>query len=419
MQQNLNIQTGFHIANIIRKSGYGDISYISNNNPLLSNHLLTAPRQSFSKPLTFYVNELKSLMKNLFTVPGAGTSPEQLADIYNKAVMIFIACGNHRFAREICYSMIQIFLGWSAKTENYHLLKHVFQPWISLIRIDRLEGNYHAAHNKINALNMIDCSTPMADDSKLLTRALRHLIKQDAEAGQMINTNVTIERIKAYLNACHYPEIIHNLPSRAMPGLRACHFVQVEALVIALANTGRVSDALIMLDSVRYCSDQTIMRIFQIRKFELMAAIAGKDISIKDINNFSRMALNMFNSNNVTANDITFALHTAFVINFAGYKDFATKLAYECVAAAERNHDQLLKAESLVLLYDMIIAADGRAIIEDIMIDLYFQTRYAGVRRLLLNCFADLGCVETAQDDDEINALYEYLLVMANNLTII
>ena len=419
MQKNLTVRHLAQPGKSDQYPGHGDISYISHNKQLLNNVLLTARNQSFSKPVNYYVNELKTLMKTLFARPGAGICHDRVAEVYDRAVMVFIAIGNYRYAREICYSLIQIFLGWGKKSENNSLLKYVFQPWINLIRIDRLEGNFHAAHNKINALNMAEASILIMDDNQLLTRALCHVIRQDTETGQTISASIAIERVRAYLDAHHYHEIIHYIPSRAIVGVSKHQIIQQEGLMIALANTGKVSDALNVLGNVRSCPDRGVMRIFHLREFELLTTVAGKDVSHKEIINFFKMALNLFNANHVSVKDISSGLHAASIIKHTGYTEHAIKLAYECLAAAERNSDEILKAESLVLLYELVIEAEGKAIIEDIMIDLYFHTQYAQVRRVLLRSFADLGYVETREDVDEFDALYEYLLVVSNNVSIV
>jgi hypothetical protein len=228
-----------------------------------------------------------------------------------------------------------------------------------------------------------------------------------------------IERILAYLDARHYNEIIRAVPFNSIFGVSSHKMVQQEALAVALANTGKISDAMSVLANARSCSDRELLYIFHLREFELWIAISGRNAGAKELNTFYKMALNIFNDKQVNAHHIVCCLHAASVLQQALQIESAIKLAYQALAASERNNDEVLKAESLVMLHELVTAREVKEIIEDMMIELYIHTEYEQSRRKLLHRFPDLKHVEASRDADEIEALYEYLLVLSGNVNIV
>jgi hypothetical protein len=86
------------------------------------------------------------------------------------------------------------------------------------------------------------------------------------------------------------------------------------------------------------------------------------------------------------------------------------KLAYFCLASAIDLEDELLKAESLALLHGLVMRADARQVIEDMMIEHYYHTQYDQARKMMLNSFIDLQHVEKKNKNLTITVLYEDIL---------
>ena len=105
-----------------------------------------------------------------------------------------------------------------------------------------------------------------------------------------------------------------------------------------------------------------------------------------------------------------FGLHTAYVLKRASLVEEASKLSYFCLDAAVRLQDELLKAESLVMLYDLIDDYAGKQIVENLMIEHYHDTQYLAARHLMLSTFEGLKHVEYSEDKESITALYDDLL---------
>jgi hypothetical protein len=86
------------------------------------------------------------------------------------------------------------------------------------------------------------------------------------------------------------------------------------------------------------------------------------------------------------------------------------KLLYFCLEAANRLGDELLIAECLVMLYELIADKNAKNILEDLMIKHYHHTQYVVARKKMLSCFQDLKYVENNSIHQEMLPLFEDLL---------
>lgn len=393
------------------KSEASTLRYIAGKE-LLKKVLLSSRGLAGSfQPVQFLLQELKAMIRNAFTRAKTDLAPHEVADIYHRAVFICMAMGQYKYARDLCYCLIAIIIKKTRTGGRRDWLDHVFMPWISLVRIDRLEGNYHAAHKKINVL--MARRQPSANSRQWLSQDICELMGNRLVLDYAVQSSLALERIMALLAAAHYQELISSVSRHTASGTDESHAACTEALIIALANSGRADEAFDLLEEaiIRHAGDAA--GVFRLREFELRTVASAGKVDMYMARNNTDMAFRLLNRDGINSSRVALALHAVQVIRHGKLKDMAMQLAYQCLVAAGHCRDEILKAESLAQLYLMVEEAEGRKIIEDLMIDLYFNTQYVEARNKMIDVFADLKFVEIHDDADELNALYEYLQVFS------
>lgn len=362
---------------------------LNHKKELLKNNLLSPKDRIVRKPLLPWIRELRIAMHDLFDQPRTMFCAETLADIYSQATWILLSMDNRKYAREICYSQIQMFITWSHSSQNNRLLKYVFQPWITLSRIDRLEKNFCDAMNKLEVLRY-----------------------SDGKTNHVMNTYSTLEQIKIYLHAKRYTELIKFIECEEMNAIHYHNLFLQEALIIAYANTEKVHEALQVISYAKSYAPHA-RHIFNLRECEIYVSLERKNNAVKQIYSLYHLALKLIKNAQCHVKDIVFGLHTAHVMKMAAMNDEAIKLAYFCLEASEKMNDALLKSESLVMLYDLISEPEGKKLVENLMIEHYFQTQYVVAREQMLASFHDLKHVESKQNQEEMTSLFEDLLTFS------
>lgn len=355
-------------------------------NELLKNKLLHSQNRMIKKPLLPWMQDIRKMIQSLRTKEQKKINVDKMAEIYHHSTEIFLSMDNKKYAREICYSQIQMFIYWSRQTKNADLLKYVFQPWINLSRIDRVEGFYQDAIHKLTILNLYPQTHPA------------------------ITTYSMFELVKTYLQAKRYVELIEYVECQSSHESKTD---LQEALIIALANTGNYHEASALLAKVKLKSQSKAKYIFHLREAEMHIALDKENASFNNIYALYRKSLKQLNAVNINPDEILLGLHTAHVLKLFDRQEEANKLLYFCLKASHQLNDELLTAECLVMLYHSISHHEGKKLIENMMIEHYFQTRYVSARMKMLNCFPDLKYVECMTNDDELTSLFEDLLAFS------
>jgi len=377
---------------------------------ILKNILLFSESRIINKPILPWANELIASLGDLMTQRDKRGNAASIAKIYNQAAHIFLALDDIRSARELCYSQIQLFIGWSQKSGNYALLKHIVEPWVNLSCMDRLEGNSGDAFNKLALLSIQD-ESPMREGHPL-KQLLRDIIKADENIHHFVKSACLLEPVKYYLIHKQYEALITFVEAKQETESMEYDLPLQEALIVSLANTGKMNRAFDLLNHCRSSYSRSASAVFVLRECE-MNVYLNKPV-FAELQALYKRAFRSFHLGYLNTAKILHAMHTAHVIHQAGLSEMAAKLGYCCVEAAERINDECLKAESLVLLYELIDQTEGRQIVEDLMIEHYFTTRYAAARKHMINVFPDLRHVESRREEvDALPALFEELLMFS------
>lgn len=369
--------------------------------PLLCNKLISSQRYATNKSLTAWADEIKFLLNEIYCQGRKLKYATQLADVYNQAVRLFIALDNFKCARELCYTQIKTFVHWSVKSNFSQIKKYIFQPWINLIRMDRLDGNMYDAFNKLNALaNKNQCAIASSYES----------LSQDCNMYRMIMTKSILERIKLCFATHQYNEMLEFIHNKKICITQSYSIFIQEACAVIYANTGKINEAFSILNHQKINIHPTAERVLRLRECEMRVHLARDASVIKDMECLYQLACQLLNSNLVNINDIIFAIHTGRVLQILARIENTQKLLYFCLEAANRLGDELLIAECLVMLYELVKDQKAKNIIENLMIKHYHHTQYVVARKKMLSCFSDLKYVETNSINQEMIPLFEDLL---------
>lgn len=411
MQKNIKLAKTLHHVNSFDQSG---MLNFNRKKELLKNKLFHPQERILNRPILPWVRELRMSIQDLFTQSKKSMRAECVAEIYNHAALIFHSLGNSKYARDACYSQIQLFIHWSKQKHDAHYLQPVFETWINLSRIDRLEGNVNDALNKLDVIDFTPSKTASAGD-KLFSQFV-HKAMDNVDIRRRVMRYSLLERIKACLHAKRYDELIKFIEHKQDSDLYLPQTMVQEALIIALANTGKINQALDLLKQAKLYADCQLKPIFDLREYEIRAVLTHEFVGSHGLGFLHRLSLDLLKAKTMSGHDILFSLHTAYVMKITGLLEEAIKLIYFCLEASESVEDDLLKAQSLVMLYDFISDPEGKNIIENLMIEHYFETQYVLARKKMLASFYDLKYVEHKVNMDEVTALYEDLLAFSSRV---
>ncbi len=380
----------------------------------LKNALLFPLNRIIRKPLIQGTKELRNSIRNICSRSSYLTSVKEIAAIFHEAITLFMCLNQFKYAREICYSQIHLFINWSNRVGEHRLLKHVFQPWIHLIQIDRMEGNYNDAFNKLNVLSKNNKSQILLNENKLWTKLLLHIFHQYDEVHDNLMMQSLFERIQLYFTTSNYAELIRFIETQQDEVKDSHKIMMLEAKVIALANTGRLEDALHLLEHAQSHTESIAKFIFALRECEVRMFLTKGQHLLTELRSLANAFLSFLHTDKNKSDSILIGLYVADVLVTTGMQEDAVKLVYFCLEASHQIEDELLKTDCLIKLYQLITEPEGKKIIENLMIEHYYHTQYTVARRKMLDCFHDLQYVENKYHQDDITPLFEDLLIFSS-----
>lgn len=408
MQKTLHLLYRDDLCHEISSSGQKKnkpcISTSLNQQQILQNQLISPQPNHLYKSISTWASELRCTLHDIHNKKHYQNTDVRIADVFNQSAVIFMGLEQYKHAREICYSQIKFFTHWSMQSNADHLLKYIFQPWIHLIQINRLEGNRYDAFDKLNALHLTHHTEMIIGENKILREKLYQALNQDSALYKCILNQALLERIKLSLEGQQYQELITFIENK-----KILHELFIkEAQAIAFANMGKSQNAFIIL-SQDY-SNRNLQRnpVLYLRELEMRLSLGDEHV-VKTLDLQYETSWSFININTITIDQMIFMLHAAVIMQKAGLGQ-AIKLAYFCLRAAIKIGDEVLKAKSLMLLHDWVEDIKDRKKIEDLMIEHYFVTQYAGVREKMLYFFNELKHVEKRYDCSEATLLFEDLL---------
>lgn len=360
---------------------------------ILTPTLFTSQDSILHKSIPNWITELTETLQH--------PTLEELAHIFTDAIMIFMALDKFQHAREVCYAQIQLFIHLGRTTRK--LLKYTFTPWLNLIRIDRLTKNYHAALNKINALNLASGAGILTGENRFLTRALQDALILDpislsemktASVTEFIKMNFIMKRYHELIQFIHYQ---HNESGIHKP-------ILYEAKLIALMNSGRNIDARQYLEMLKPILHGKNIYLFKLRACEMGYA---------DANDLYLFACESLNISNINVHDVIYVLHVVRLLVKAGSLTNGYVLASLALKAAQVLQDDWLITEAMLALYQLA-DKNERHEIEYSLIKHYFHTQYVAARNKMLQHYPNLKYVERQDCQVQAISLYEKLLTICH-----
>ncbi|MBX3709292.1 MAG: hypothetical protein KIT56_09640 [Gammaproteobacteria bacterium] len=416
MHKKLNLKHAVTINNVAQlyHTKYRNIiSKDIKREQLLKNTLFSSQTRIIYKPLTTWVGKLRKAFQCINYQRYAYEHITDVVDIFNHAAILFIMQENYQYAREICYSQIQLFINLSKKYNDTSLLKYIFQPWINLVKIDRWSGNDYDAFSKLDALMTMSQSELTTRENKMLTKLIYESLEKDYKICCLMMKLCLLERIKLYLCNQQYAELIYFLNNERNSTVSLNWSIIQEARIVALANLGNFDEALNITINKKLNMDSLEERVFYLRNCEIYALLPIGEKRNFDADNLFNISYCLIHCDIVNVNSIYFSLHAAYILLNLGLIHDAVKLLYSCLSISMRLEDDILKAECLIMLYQLV-DGDSRKNIEDLMIKHYFNTQYVMARHKMLNCFQDLIYVEQRCHVDELSLLFEDILGYCN-----
>lgn len=376
--------------------------------PLLRNTLLFPEDRIVRKPINQWINELSKEISELTHQSLSLSCAEQVAEIFNNAALIYFSIDDISLARELCYTQIQLFIDYSRKTNDQAYLKYVFQPWMNLSRLDRLEKNYDSMKDKLKIFNQININEVVIGNNKLVTPILLSALDQDQNIKSVVETCRLLEPLKGYLEAKQYKQAIQFIEDNKKHSSRSHYALLQEGMIVSVANIGEVDTAFDLLEQARQLSPAT-KHIFKLRECEIKYGL-GIVNQRQELRSLCKMAIGAVTAKYININDIEYGLNLVELLKNSGLKTEAIELVYFCLVAADKLNDQVLKSDALISLYVMMRKTKGKKLVEQLMIDHYEKTQYVISRQKMLSSFPGLKERNNGNHVWQYQKLYEQLI---------
>lgn len=310
-------------------------------------------------------------------------SDKQVMRVYLEAASIMLDCHRYKEARDICYSLLQCLTSRYSSTHSETLLALQKVAWLQLVKIDRVEGNYLDAFQKIKIVK----ST--CDDNNLY--------------------DVFVESIKLRFSTSQFSAVSDEIECHSPHFIEAHQAVIAEALAISYIRqqaSGQASHVLTLAESAATGIEKLILN------WRLSEAIHQSRQAIRDpLMTMSTTMLVMLDSRNTPSQELNFALYLSQWLRLLGEDALACRLLYAVLKRADYTGDELLKAKSLARLYDIVNTAEAKRIIEDVMIHLYHHTHYLSARQIMLSVYEELKFVEVKNQPYYLDLLIDELVI--------
>ena len=244
------------------------------------NDVLIPHERALRKPLPQWTGEVTESLdwgrKVLANDLAAGTTT--LITCFNQAALMEVLFGRTPHAQELCTRALSWLDKLISQTGGLECYKNVFQPFVNLARLDRINGLWTEALSKLNvvqdALNLhsITLYRVCVPDDVL------HLLLQDSQLAGILRNACTIERLKTLLKAGMYSAILDLAAERRGEPLLAQFVAEAEA--IALCRAGEFDPALRVIEKWLYRSSCGNQPVFLFRLAETLAAAGRRETAL-------------------------------------------------------------------------------------------------------------------------------------------
>ncbi len=366
-----------------------------NNHYLLQNKLISPQPYFICRPLSLMASELRQSL-----LYSSQQNHSEVAEIFNRTIMVMIHSQQFAMARELCYTQIDLYIRESSRINKMDLLKFIFQPWLHLIRIHGINDNYHEAIQQLNVLNLTFPVSVFNGENKLLQEKIYQSLNQDDGLRKSIITQTMLERIRLYLRAHRYAELLNYLEEEQKRfALTQEGFIQ-EARAIAYANTADIKKAMNLF---------AYKPALKLRELEMRLSLQEDHVKTR-LQKLYEYYFSVFNPSIITCQHIIHMLHAALLMQKASLYKQATDLTHDCLDAAIKIGDEVLQAECLVLLQEMATNETQKQALHNNMRTLFQQSEYKIVQDKIKFYFNDLEKKPVAAFATETARLFEDLL---------
>ena len=117
-----------------------------------NNKILHPEDKLARKPMKQWIDDINSFLKPINSQQKLMEHSEEIAIIYNQATYIMAAIGDFSNAYQFCKMAIVLFNNLFNKSKYNEHLFYCIQPWINLIRLDRMCAREPDARTKLELL---------------------------------------------------------------------------------------------------------------------------------------------------------------------------------------------------------------------------------------------------------------------------
>lgn len=253
---------------------------ISQTEQLLSfNNKILHPEDKLArKPIISWVEDINTSLKAINTLKDLIEEAEKIALIYNQSTYIMAVVGDFKSAYRFCYAAISLFNNIFIQSGKAEYLFYSIQPWINLIRLDRMLMKKDDALNKLRLLISNNFSQAPTNYESIISSVFSQ--NPTSNLLEIINNAYVMETLKIFLQEKNYKGIL-DLKQRA--NLNGFHLSLIaESEVIAL-NQLKEFDKSFCMALDQYENGQPIaMPVFLYRMMELVSKEQLKHYSLAD-----------------------------------------------------------------------------------------------------------------------------------------
>lgn len=307
-----------------------------------NNKILHPEDKLARKPLIEWIEEINLSLRVISSKENLIEQIEKVAIIYNQATYIMAAAGDFRNAYKFCNHAILLFNFIFSDSNQADHLFYCIQPWINLIRLDRICAAEKDAIEKLEFLIQKSKQTSSINES-IISKALH--LNPPKNILEVIDNAYIFEMLKIFLQIKQYKKITD---LKKYPNINKYHLSVIAESEIIASNNLKEFDKSLSIAISEYKNGQPIaMPVFLYRIMELISEEQVKEYKI--IDTMIKYIQRKLKTNNYSLYDLIFMYEVYKYIfsYFDEYKD--TELLLLFSSAFLKENDQPGRIDSIRL----------------------------------------------------------------------
>lgn len=312
-----------------------------------NNKILHPEDKLARKPIAVWIEEINELLIEINSLNELIDQVEKIALVYNHSTYIMTAVGDFENAYKFCYAAMSLFNDIFNHLDKAECLFYSVQPWINLIRLERILAKENNALNKLRFLIPNEFQ-PSTHYENIISQVFNH--NPPSNLLEIINNAYVMEKLKIFLQKKNYKGI---WDLKKCSNLNPYHLSLIAESEIIALNDLKEFDKSFYMASNQYKNGQPIaMPVFLYRVMELVSKEQSKKYHLTDT--MIHYIQRKLKTNNYSLYDLMFMFEVYKYIfsHSEDFRDINLILLFSKIFSKENDEPGIIDSFRLASLID-------------------------------------------------------------------